>query len=360
MTRKIIHIDMDAFYASVEQMDNPALRGKPIVVGRAEGRGVVAAASYEARHYGIRSAMPSAKAKQLCADVIFVNIRMERYKEISRAIHNIFHEYTDLIEPISLDEAFLDVTVNKKGMNLAIDIAREIKESIKSRIGLTASAGISYNKMLAKIASDYRKPNGLYLIHPLNALKFIETLPIEAIWGVGKVTEKKMHALGIFTGGQLRACSLEFLTRNFGKSGKLFYDFSRGNDSRQVEAYRERKSVACEYTFEKDVRSKADLLEKLQVINQDLNGRLERADFQGKTLTLKIRFHDFSQITRSVSVPKALRNENEIHALAVNLLDNINIENAQVRLMGLSISNPIHEKENRYGKQLRIEFEEYL
>ena len=224
--RKIIHIDMDAFYASVEQRDNPDLRGKPIAVGHAEERGVVAAASYEARRFGVRSAMSSQKARRLCPQLIFVHGRMEVYKEVSRQIHEIFHEYTDVIEPISLDEAFLDVTENKPGISLAVDIAKEIKQKIRERLHLVASAGVSYNKFLAKIASDYRKPDGLCTIHPDQALDFIARLPIESFWGVGPVTAKRMHALGIHNGVQLRACTLDFLVREFGKVGAVYYDFA--------------------------------------------------------------------------------------------------------------------------------------
>ena len=215
--RKILHIDMDAFYASVEQRDNPELRGKPLAVGHAEERGVVAAASYEARRYGVHSAMSSQKAKRLCPQLIFVHGRMDVYKAVSRQIHEIFHEYTDIIEPLSLDEAFLDVTENKKGISLAVDIAKEIKQKIREQLNLVASAGVSYNKFLAKIASDYRKPDGLCTIHPEQALDFIARLPIESFWGVGPVTAKKMHLLGIRNGFQLRKCSLEMLTAHFWK-----------------------------------------------------------------------------------------------------------------------------------------------
>lgn len=249
--RKIIHIDMDAFYASVEQRDHPELRGKPIAVGHAENRGVVAAASYEARKFGVRSAMSSQKAKKLCPQLIFVEGRMEVYKSVSAQIHEIFHDYTDLIEPISLDEAFLDVTENKKGIPLAVDIAKEIKQRIRQELHLVASAGVSYNKFLAKIASDYRKPDGLCTIHPDQADEFIRRLPIEAFWGVGPITAKKMHTLGIYNGDTLRKCSLEMLQRQFGKNGLIYFNFARGMDDRPVEAVRIRKSIGCEHTLEK-------------------------------------------------------------------------------------------------------------
>ena len=261
--RKIIHIDMDAFYASVEQRDNPDLRGKPIAVGHAEERGVVSAASYEARRFGVRSAMSSQKAKRLCPQLIFVRGRMEVYKEVSRQIHEIFHEYTDVIEPISLDEAFLDVTENKPGIALAVDIAKEIKQKIRERLHLVASAGVSYNKFLAKIASDYRKPDGLCTIHPDQALDFIARLPVESFWGVGPVTAKRMHALGIHNGAQLRACTEDYLVREFGKVGTLYYDFARGIDLRPVEAVRVRKSIGCERTLERDISRRSSVIIEL-------------------------------------------------------------------------------------------------
>ena len=304
--RKIIHIDMDAFYASVEQRDNPALRGKPIAVGHAEERGVVAAASYEARRFGVRSAMSSLKAKRLCPQLIFIPGRMEVYKSVSRQIHEIFHEYTDVIEPISLDEAFLDVTENKPGIPLAVDIAKEIKRKVRERLNLVASAGISYNKFLAKIASDYRKPDGLCTIHPAQALDFVARLPIESFWGVGPVTAKKMHTLGIHNGEQLRMQSLEMLTREFGKVGTVYYDFARGIDTRPVEAVRIRKSVGCEHTLEKDISKRSSVIIELYHAAVELVGRLEHANFRGNTLTLKIKFHDFSQITRSMTQTKEL------------------------------------------------------
>ncbi|MBQ7998321.1 MAG: DNA polymerase IV, partial [Bacteroidales bacterium] len=253
--RKIIHIDMDAFYASVEQRDNPSLKGKPIAVGHSGERGVVAAASYEARKFGVRSAMPSTKAARLCPELIFVKGRHEVYKAVSAEIHEIFHQYTDIIESISLDEAFLDVTVNKPGISLAVEIAREIKEKIKARTSLTASAGISYNKFLAKIASDYRKPDGLCTIHPSQALEFIAKLPIESFWGVGNVTAKRMHQIGIHNGMDLRNSPFETLVREFGKAGQLYYNFARGIDNRKVEAVHIRKSVGCERTLEHDITS---------------------------------------------------------------------------------------------------------
>ena len=358
--RKIIHIDMDAFYASVEQRDNPELRGKPIAVGHAEERGVVAAASYEARRYGVRSAMSSLKAKRLCPSLIFVRGRMEVYKDVSRQIHDIFHEYTDIIEPISLDEAFLDVTDNKPGIALAVDIAKEIKQKIRSRLHLVASAGVSYNKFLAKIASDYRKPDGLCTIHPDQALEFIARLPIESFWGVGPVTAKRMHTLGIHNGLQLRACSLERLTREFGKVGRVYYDFARGVDLRPVEAVRVRKSIGCERTLEKDISQRSSVIIELYHVAVELVHRLEAKDFRGNTLTLKIKFHDFRQITRSLTQGKELTTLDVILPLAKQLMKEVDYAEHPIRLIGLSVSNP-HEDSGVRGvwEQLSLEFEDW-
>ena len=357
--RKIIHIDMDAFYASVEQRDHPEYRGKPIAVGHAEERGVVSAASYEARKYGVRSAMSSLKAKQLCPHIVFVPGRMHIYKEVSAQIHAIFHDYTDLIEPLSLDEAFLDVTHNKKGIALAVDIAKEIKQRIHEELNLVASAGISYNKFLAKVASDYRKPDGLCTIHPDQALEFIEQLPIEAFWGVGKVTAKKMHTLGIHRGKELQQCSLEMLTRLFGKAGHIYYNFARGIDLRPVEAERIRKSVGCEHTLDKDITQKSSVIIELYHVATELVERLKRNGFSGSTLTLKINFYDFKQITRSITQEKELSQMSDILPLAKQLLAEVDYSIRPIRLLGLSISNPKEEHEEEHGiwKQLELDFE---
>ena len=337
---------MDAFYASVEQRDNPALRGKPIAVGHAEERGVVAAASYEARRFGVRSAMSSLKAKRLCPQLIFIPGRMEVYKSVSRQIHEIFHEYTDVIEPISLDEAFLDVT--------------EIKRKVRERLNLVASAGISYNKFLAKIASDYRKPDGLCTIHPAQALDFVARLPIESFWGVGPVTAKKMHTLGIHNGEQLRMQSLEMLTREFGKVGTVYYDFARGVDPRPVEAVRIRKSVGCEHTLEKDISKRSSVIIELYHAAVELVGRLEHTNFRGNTLTLKIKFHDFSQITRSMTQTKELVALDVILPLAKQLLQEVDYEHHPIRLIGLSVSNPREEGEEKgVWEQLSFEFSDW-
>lgn len=357
--RKIIHIDMDAFYASVEQRDHPELRGKPIAVGHAEERGVVAAASYEARRFGVRSAMSSLKAKQLCPHLVFVPGRMAVYKEVSAQIHAIFHDYTDVIEPLSLDEAFLDVTHNKKGIPLAVDIAKEIKRRIREELNLVASAGISYNKFLAKVASDYRKPDGLCTIHPDQALEFIAGLPIEAFWGVGKVTAQKMHSVGIHKGKDLQQCTLEMLTRLFGKAGHLYYDFARGIDLRPVESERIRKSVGCEHTLDRDITKPSSVIIELYHVATELIERLKRAGFRGNTLTLKIKFYDFKQITRSVTQEKELFQMADILPLAKQLLKEVDYSVRPIRLIGLTVSNPKEEREEEFGrwKQLELEFE---
>ena len=357
--RKIIHIDMDAFYASVEQRDHPELRGKAIAVGHSEERGVVAAASYEARKYGVRSAMSSLKAKQLCPHLIFVPGRMSVYKEVSAQIHAIFHDYTDLIEPLSLDEAFLDVTHNKKNIPLAVDIAKEIKLRIHEELNLIASAGISYNKFLAKVASDYRKPDGLCTIHPDQAQEFIDRLPIEAFWGVGKVTAKKMHTLGIHRGKELRQCTLEMLTRIFGKAGHIYYNFARGIDLRPVEAERIRKSVGCEHTLDKDITSQSSVIIELYHVATELVERLKRNGFSGNTLTLKIKFYDFKQITRSLTLEKELNRLEDILPLAKQLLKEGDYTIRPIRLIGLTVSNPKEEQEEEHGvwKQLELEFD---
>lgn len=358
--RKIIHIDMDAFYASVEQRDNPELRGKPIAVGHAEERGVVAAASYEARRFGVRSAMSSQKARRLCPQLIFVPGRMEVYKSVSRQIHEIFHEYTDIIEPISLDEAFLDVTDNKPGISLAVDIAKDIKRKVRERLHLVASAGVSYNKFLAKIASDYRKPDGLCTIHPDQALEFIARLPIESFWGVGPVTARKMHSLGIHNGEQLRACSQEMLAREFGKVGALYHDFARGIDVRPVEAVRVRKSIGCEHTLEKDINRQSSVIIELYHAAVELVSRLEQKSFRGNTLTLKIKFHDFSQITRSITQSQELTTLDVILPLAKQLLKEVDYEHHPIRLIGLSVSNPREENTERgVWEQLSFEFSDW-
>ena len=357
MQRKIIHIDMDSFFASVEQRDHPELRGKPIAVGGDSERGVVATASYEARKFGIHSAMSMSRAKTLCKDLIVVQGNHHKYKEVSLQMREIFHEYTDLIEPLSLDEAFLDVTVNKPGIELAVDIAQEIKQKIQERLQLTASAGVSYNKLLAKIASDWRKPNGLTTIHPDRAQDFIDQLRVEKIWGVGPKTADTMHKMGIFTGADLRKVSLDRLTQVFGKTGILFYQFARGIDERPVIVDYERKSVGCERTFEKDIRTKTALTIELYHAVLELEERLNRSKFKGTTLTLKLKYENFEQHTHSITSDKILLTKKDILPLAKKLLKDAPLENHYVRLLGLSVSNPVHHESQQKWIELELEFE---
>lgn len=335
--RKIIHVDMDAFFASIEQRDNPQLRGKPVAVGHAGDRGVVAAASYEARRFGVHSAMPSTRAKQLCPSLIFVHSRMQHYKNISEQIQDIFHRYTDIIEPISIDEAFLDVTHNKVNASLGLDVAICIKRDIYKELGLIASAGVSYNKFLAKIASDYRKPNGLCVIHPNQAIDFIDRLPIEAFWGIGPATAKKLHAMGIKTAPELRQLSLSRLIELFGKAGVTYYRFVRGIDDREVLPYRERKSIGCEKTFLHDLQSH-ELDRALDEVIDELISRVKGKNFLGKRLTLKVRFHDFKTVTRSFSQAQYLNEYRTVKPIAKFLLNSIPTSTQGIRLLGLSVS----------------------
>lgn len=336
---------MDAFFAAVEQRDYPELRGKPIVVGHDGPRGVVATASYEARRYGLHSAMPMNRAKSMCPNLIIVPHRIDVYKEVSEQVRGIFHEYTDLVEPISIDEAFLDVTENKKDIPLARDVAKLIKQEIQDKTRLTASAGVSYNKLLAKIASDYRKPNGLFVIPPDRALHFIESLPIEKIWGIGEKTAAKMHKMGIFTGGDLRKVSEAHLVEVFGKAGHNYYNFSRGMDNREVITNYVRKSVGCEETFTEDVTLKSTAIIKLYNIVLQLVARIQRSGFEGKTLTLKVKYFDFEQITRSITKEKTLKTKDDILPVAKALLKQVNYAEKPFRLLGLSVSNPSAEPE---------------
>ena len=350
---KIIHVDMDQFYAAVEQRGHPELRGKPIAVGHDAERGVVSTASYEARRFGVHSAQSIQVAKRLCPQLIIVEPHFQKYKEVSAQLHEIFHDYTDLIEPISLDEAFLDVSENKKGIELGVDIAREIKQRIRETTGLTASAGVSYCKFLSKVASDWRKPDGLTVIHPDRALDFIAQLKIEKIWGVGLKTAEKMHRMGIFTGLDLRNMSLSRLTQEFGKMGQVFYDFSRGIDNRPVISEWERKSVSCEQTFESDINENAAVTIHLYHTVMELVRRIEKNDFEGRTLTLKVKFarereqtrqyakfQDFQQITRSITVDHVLRTKDEILPLAKQLMQQVEFHSHPIRLLGLGVSNP--------------------
>lgn len=343
---------MDAFFASVEQRDNPELRGKPIAVGFDGPRGVVSTASYEARPYGVRSAMSMAQAKRRCPQLIVVPTHFEKYKEVSQQIHAVFHEYTDLVEPISLDEAFLDVTDNKKGIELAVDIAKEIKQKILERTSLTASAGVSFNKLLAKIASDMRKPNGIFTVHPDRALDFIGSLPVEKLWGVGPKTANRMHEMGVFTGAQLRRISFEHLVQVFGKMGRVYYDFSRGIDNRPVVVAYERKSVGCERTFLEDLHIDTKIIIELYHIVLELVERIERKDFRGRTLTLKLKWDATTQITRSLTQEKVLRTKDDILPLAKRLLKDTEYHDRPIRLMGLSVSSPeTNDKEGQNRPQ---------
>ena len=356
---KIIHVDMDQFFAAVEQLDQPELRGKPIAVGHDAERGVVSTASYEARRYGVHSAQSIQVAKRLCPQLIIVEPHFQRYKEVSAQLHEIFHEYTDLIEPISLDEAFLDVTENKKGMSLGVDIAREIKQRIRETTGLTASAGVSYCKFLAKIASDWRKPDGLTVVHPDKALDFIAQLKVEKIWGVGQKTAERLHRMGVFTGLDLRNMPLSRLTQEFGKIGQVFYDFSRGIDNRPVVSEWERKSVSCERTFEADISDNAAVTIHLYHTVLELVRRIEKNSFEGRTLTLKVKFLDFQQITRSITVDHTLRTKDDILPLAKQLMAEVEYHSHPIRLLGLGVSNQKASalEETRNWIELELEFE---
>lgn len=354
LVRKIIHIDMDAFFASVEQRDNPELRGKPIAVGGSGSRGVVAAASYEARKFGVYSAMSSKIALRKCPELIFVKHRFDAYRASSLVIRTIFKDYTDLVEPLSLDEAYLDVTHNKKGIAIATDIAREIKARIIEQTGLTASAGVSVNKFLAKIASDMDKPDGLFVIKPHQVQGFIDTLPIEKFFGVGKVTASKMKSLGIFEGKQLKQFSEKELVTKFGKSGHYYYNVARGIDNRPVVPNRERKSLGAETTFGEDYSDQQLLLDKLEQVAVTVANRLAKSSIKPKTLTVKIKFSDFSQITRSKTEEEAIRNEQSIKTMAKKLLLNVLEPAHKIRLLGISLSNFEHPTK-KTQEQLTLE-----
>ncbi len=336
--RKIIHIDMDAFYASVEQLDNPELRGKPVAVGGSSERGVVSAASYEARKFGVRSAMSSVIAKRNCPDLIFVRPRFDRYKEISNQIRAIFLEYTDLVEPLSLDEAYLDVTENKKGIPSATLIAKQIRDKIKEKTGLNASAGISINKFIAKVASDINKPNGQKTVNPEEVEAFLEQLQIRKFYGVGKVTAEKMYQLGIFKGIQLKEKSEEFLTENFGKSGKYYYNVVRGIHNSEVKSDRIRKSLGAERTFNENIASEIFMLERLGNIAEEIERRLRNSKVAGKTVTLKIKYSDFTLQTRSKTLPYFIATKEIILETAKELLYQEKMKNS-VRLLGITLSN---------------------
>ncbi len=353
---------MDAFFASVEQLDFPELRGKAIAVGGAERRGVVATASYEARRYGVRSAISGAQARRLCPHLIFVPPRFERYKEISLQIRGIFHDYTDLVEPLSLDEAYLDVTTNKKNNPSATLIAQEIRQRIFEETGLTASAGISINKFVAKIASDFRKPNGQTTITADEVQDFLDVLDVRKFYGIGKVTAQKMYELGIFKGKDLREKSLAFLERNFGNSGLYFYELSRGIHRAEVQPFRIRKSVGAEHTFAENFTSEIYMEEALSAIAEDVVRRLQRQEVAGRTITLKIKYSDFTVQTRSKTLTEFISSQEEIVLYARELLYQERLKES-VRLLGISVSHLNNEEREDTPKkpqyiQLRLEFPE--
>ncbi len=329
---------MDAFYASVAQMDNPNLKGKPIAVGGGGNRGVISAASYEARKYGVKSAMSGRLAIKLCPELIFVKTDFTRYTEISKRVRQIFYDYTDLVEPLSLDEAYLDVTENKKGNPSASLIAQDIRTRIYNEVGLTASAGISINKFIAKVASDYHKPNGQKTVNPEEVIAFLEQLDIRKFYGVGKVTAEKMYQKGIFTGKDLKLKSLEYLDEHFGKSGRFYYHVVRGIHTSEVKPNRIRKSLAAERTFSQNLSSEIFMLEKLDHIAEEVSKRLNKSKVAGKTVTLKIKYSDFTLQTRSKTLPYFVSDKSIILETAKDLLYQEKLNNS-VRLLGISLSN---------------------
>ena len=359
--RKIIHIDMDAFYASVEQLDNPELRGKPVAVGGNSVRGVVSAASYEARKFGVKSAMSGAMAARNCPQLIFVKPRFDRYKEISNQIRAIFLEYTDLVEPLSLDEAYLDVTENKKGIPSASLIAKEIREKIKEKTGLNASAGISINKFIAKVASDINKPNGQKTVNPEEVEAFLEELQIRRFYGVGKVTAEKMYRLGIFKGIQLKEKSEEFLTENFGKSGSYYYNVVRGIHLSEVKPDRIRKSLGAERTFNENIASEIYMIERLENIAEEIERRLKKSKVAGKTVTLKIKYSDFTLQTRSKTLAYFIASKELILDAAKELLFQEKMKDS-VRLLGITLSSlntgtkRTEKDEKEIAVQLKFDF----
>jgi DNA polymerase-4 len=353
--RKIIHVDMDAFYASVEQMDNPDLRGKPVAVGGNEIRGVVSAASYEARKFGVRSALSGALAKKYCPELIFVKPRFDRYKDISQKIRKIFYDYTDLVEPLSLDEAYLDVTQNKKGNPSASLIAQEIRLRILNEVGLSASAGISVNKFIAKVASDVNKPNGQKTVSPDEVISFLEDLPIRKFYGVGKVTTEKMYQLGIFTGLDLKSKPIEFLEKHFGKSGTFYFNVVRGIHNSEVKPNRITKSVAAEHTFDENLTSEIFMQDRLETIAAELDRRLKKHKIAGKTVTLKIKYSDFTQQTRSKTLPYFISDQSLLFDTVKELLFQERMKDS-VRLLGISLSNLNTEIKKTIVVQLKFDF----
>ena len=356
--RKIIHVDMDAFFASVEQLDNPELQGKPLAVGGGGERGVVAAASYEARKFGVRSAMSGMQARRNCPNLIFVKPRFARYKEISKRIRSIFFEYTELVEPLSLDEAYLDVTVNKINHPSATIIAQNIRKQIFEEVGLYASAGIANSKFVAKIASDINKPNGQKTIAPEEVASFLENLEISKFFGIGKVTAQKMYRLGIFTGSDLKEKSLEFLMTHFKSSGEHYFNVVRGLHYSAVKPNRIQKSVAAEHTFTKNLTSEIFMMERLEAIAAELENRLKKSSVAGKTITLKIKYSDFSLQTRSKTLAVFVKNKDILLETVKDLLYQEKIKDS-VRLLGISVSNLNNvskEVEKVIDVQLKFDF----
>ncbi len=354
MIRKIIHIDMDAFFASVEQRDHPEYRGKPIAVGHSGNRGVVMTASYEARKYGIHSAMSSKYAMRLCPNLIFVHSSFQAYKEASKKMKEIFFRYTDLVEPVSIDEAFLDVTENKLDIPSATIIAKKIKDDIKKELNLTATAGVSINKFLAKVASGINKPDGLNVIKPNQIEEFIDKLPIKKIPGIGKVTQKKFEELGIKLGKDLKKLELEFLLKKFGKTGKYFYNVVRCIDNNPVKTSRKRKSIGAELTFSEDVEDIGTMLLRLEKIAGSVEKRMNKIETYGKTLTIKVKYHDFKQITRSKTVKEALRSKEKLFQTAKELFSKDNVEKRPVRLLGIYLSNLSNNKVKNEFQQMDL------
>jgi len=355
--KKIIHIDMDAFYASVEQRDFPEYRGKPVIVGgNPEGRGVVAAASYEVRKFGVHSAMPAAKAIRLCPQAIFVKPRFEVYREVSEQIREIFFQFTDLVEPLSLDEAYLDVTENHINLPSATLIAKEIRRQIREKTRLTASAGVAFNKFLAKVASDINKPNGMAVITPDKADAFLESLPIGKFHGIGSATEKKMKSMGIYTGKDLKEWDEIELVERFGKTGRYYYRIVRGDDNREVKAHRIRKSIGKERTFSEDVEELNWIHNFLEELSEKISHNMKKKKMAGKTVTLKVRYDDFETLTRSTSFSHYINKGEDIAETAKSLLEQTEAGKRKVRLLGITLSNLNLSEEGRF-EQLSIPFE---
>lgn len=343
---------MDAFFASIEQKDSPELKGRPVVVGSDSPRGVIAAASYEARRFGVRSAMPSTTAKRLCPDLVFTRHRMYRYKEVSSIVFDIFHAYSPLVEALSIDEAFLDMTRAAADLDDAANIAMKIKKDIRHKTGLSCSAGISINKFLAKLASDIKKPDGIYLIYPPDIDKFICELPIEGFFGIGKVTAEKMHRFGIHAGADLRRADLSFLERNFGKAGRFFYEIARGIDRREVEPDRMRKSIGAELTFEKDLSTGFEIIAELYKLEKELWSRVKKHGKSGRTISVKVKYDDFRQVSRSSTLDQPVDSFAVLHAETQKLREQIDFKRKKVRLLGVAISGM--EGEHPGGGQLKI------